>query len=175
MKDLPQKTLYTLVGPPGCGKSVAAWDLVNRGALRITGDDLFFAITFRTHGEWRPYGVMDAVNKAMDVLLEELLIKGLTVVVDRTHLSPKSRARVLELAKTYGYRSEAWVWLNADQAQSRNAARTGRDQVPPEIWLKMVEAFRMPTLSEGFHAVRVMADRHGRLLMDSDGPVIQKK
>lgn len=144
-----------LVGPPGCGKSVTAWDLVSRGALRVTGDDIFFAITDRTHGEWRAYGVMDAVNAASEVLMDELMRRGLPVVADRTHLSRDARARPIELARRHGYRVEAWVWMNFDQAYGRNAERTGRDHVPVHIWRHMVEAFEVPRESEGFDRIHV--------------------
>lgn len=156
METIGSKTLIVLVGPPGCGKSALAWDLVARGVLRITGDDLFFAITDRNHESWRPYGVMDAVNTAMDVLMVELLKRGLPVVVDRTHLSARSRRRPLDLGHEMGYRVEAWVWGNVAEARRRNASRTGRDKVPQQNWDQMVSSFGFPEDTEGFDLVRII-------------------
>ena len=155
MKPAPMRTLYILVGPPGCGKSMTAWDLVRRGALRITGDDFFFAMTDRKHVEWLDSGVMDCVNAAADTLMVRLMEKGLPVVVDRTHLSLRSRARCLVLAEEFGYTVEGRLWLNFGQARKRNSERTGRDQVPEVVWEKMVSAYAPPTEAEGFSQVLI--------------------
>lgn len=164
------KRLTLLMGPPGCGKSVAARRLMADGALRITGDDVFFAITDRKHSDWLAHGVMDAVNGAMDHLLQDLLSRGLDVVVDRTHLSRGKRANVLKWAKAADYEIDGLLWLNFEQAQGRNTARQGRDRVPESIWKKMADGYEHPTLKEGFTRLKTVVDAQGQIL----DPIAQK-
>ena len=161
MSAIQEKTLYILIGPPGCGKSKVAWELVNKGALRISGDDIFFAITDRTHAHWLGHGVMDAVNESTDKLMDGLLARGLTVIADRTHLSPETRRRPIELARRHGFRVEGMVWLNFDQARERNSLRSGRDRVPESVWVRMVEAYAAPTLEEGFDEIHQVVGSDG--------------
>lgn len=161
MEALSQHTLYLMVGPPGCGKSMVAWQLVSKGALRVSGDDLFFAITDRTHSHWRPHRVMEAVNAAADVLMEGLVERGLPVIADRTHLSVRARSRPIAIARRHGYAVEALLWLNFDEARERNARRSGRDRVPEEIWQAMAQTFERPTQEEGIDRIRVVAAPHG--------------
>ena len=136
---------------------MAAWQLVEGGALRITGDDIFFSLTDRTHAQWLKHGVMDAVNAAARHLMEGLMARGLSVVADRTHLSRASRAPVIAMAAAHGFRVEVLLWQNFEVAQKRNAARTGRDQVPEAIWQSMAKGYQRPSQEEGIDAIHIMA------------------
>ena len=83
------------------------------------------------------------------------------IIVDRTNMRPKSRARFLSETKNYGYHSIAVVFeVPRDELDKRLAAReaaTGK-AIPKHVVDGMIETYQAPTTEEVNEIVRIVYD-----------------
>jgi predicted kinase len=86
--------------------------------------------------------------------LGEALGSGASVVVDNTHVSRRSRAGVLEVARQHGARVTGYFFrARLRDCLERNARREGRARVPDEAIYIMASQLQPPTLEEGFDSL----------------------
>lgn len=82
---------------------------------------------------------------------------GRPVVVDNTHITRAERAPVIALARALGAPCRAVVVRAPLEASlERNAARSGREQVPHGIVRQMARQWEEPSLDEGLVSVMVV-------------------
>ena len=131
-----------MVGLQGCGKST--WVLANLAATH--------AVVSKDH--W-PNARRREQRQAR--VVAEHLAAGRSVVVDNTNPARQDRAALVALAREAGVPVRA-VWLDVPLATclERNAARSGRAQVPLVGVLGTRSRFVPPSLDEGFDAVEVV-------------------
>lgn len=150
-----QKNLWLTVGIPGSGKSYFGLNkfseltgvvnesvkIVSRDAIRfslITESDKYFAKEEEVFSNF-----IEEITKALndDAITD--------VIADATHLTPKSRQKVLNQISRDNvnigficFETDLYVCLG------RNSLRTGREKVPEDVILNMKKALVYPTQNE---------------------------
>jgi predicted kinase len=133
--------LVVMVGLQGCGKSTwVAGHLA--GTHAVVSKDQWPNARRRERRQRR--------------LVDELLAAGRDVVVDNTNPSPGERAPLIAIARAHGAVVRAvYVDVPLPVCLDRNAARTGRAQVPLVGVLATAKRLVAPTVEEGFDRVEV--------------------
>jgi predicted kinase len=131
-----------MVGLQGCGKSTWVRD-------HLAGTH---AVVSKDH--WPSARRREARQRRV---VAELLAEGRSVVVDNTNPAVADRAPLIEAARSAGVGVRC-VWVDTPLAVclQRNAARTGRAQVPLVGVLATRGRFTPPSLAEGFDRVDVV-------------------
>ena len=82
---------------------------------------------------------------------------GISMVIDRTNLSVKSRKRIIDMIKTHDYELEAVVFPTpeASEWQRRLDSRPGKT-IPKHILESMAKSFSVPTETEGFNKITII-------------------
>lgn len=145
--------LVVMVGLQGCGKSTwVARHLAGTHAV-VSKDNWPNA----RHREARQRSLVDA-----------LLLAGRSVVVDNTNPSPRDRAPLIRIGQVRSAHIRAvFVDVPLPLCVARNAARTGRAQVPLAGMLATRRRLVPPSTAEGFERVHVV---QGRGEPRRDGP-----
>jgi predicted kinase len=87
-------------------------------------------------------------------LIAEALAAGRSVVVDNTNPTLEDRAALIALGRAAGARVVAYVFETPlDVCLARNAARTGRDRVPPVALFTTRKRMQPVTGAEGFDTI----------------------
>lgn len=75
--------------------------------------------------------------------------------IDRTNMSKKTRKKVIDILKPYGYTFEALVFNPPadDEWQRRLISRPGKN-IPQGVIDNMLRNFEYPTLDEGFSSIK---------------------
>lgn len=161
--------LIMLVGIPASGKSTwteqflakhdnaESWVSVSSDAFidkyaadkGITYDEAFNAVPFKT---------FDSQYRA---LFRQSLNKKNNIILDRTHVSPNSRRKMLsQIPKEYEVVAVAFE-LDRDEINRRLEARriaTGK-YIPASVIDNMVDNYVRPSTSEGFSNVQLITNR----------------
>jgi predicted kinase len=87
-------------------------------------------------------------------LIEQVLQAGQPVVVDNTNPTAEVRAPLIALGKQYGCTITGYYFLpDAAGSIKRNAAREGKEKVPPVAIYATRKKLQPPTYAEGFDAL----------------------
>lgn len=161
----PLQLATVLIGMPGTGKST--W-LSN---LEYPYDDKYIVSTDNlvqkiakenndegTYDEIWPKYIKEAEKRFWEDMLYTIQRRR-AIVVDRTNLTQKGRARIIEMFKkarmfdeyditayVFGMELPIHEWLN------RLAGRSGKT-IPQHVLMSMAKSFVYPTLEEGFSSV----------------------
>ena len=149
------KKLYVMCGVPGSGKST--WLRSHVQDERIVSRD---AIRFSLLKPTDEYFAHEAeVEELFYNSIREKLREYDEVYVDATHLTPRSRAKVMRCANRRETQVIALV-LSASLTKclEQNAQRTGRALVPQNTIKQMFYSFIKPTVKEGFSEIIEIGD-----------------
>jgi predicted kinase len=149
-----------MVGIPGSGKTTFCkeclkdWKYVSRDEIRFSllkDDDDYFA---REEEVFKQF--VQTVNQHIE--------NGDNVIIDATHISKKSRKKVLSrLARpTLLPLSDIYcIYMKTPFGTilNRNRLREGRAYVPEDAICSMSQAFEMPELNEGFTKIITIEGR----------------
>ena len=149
-----------LVGAPGVGKS--SW-LASRycGEVVISSDHIIEQIAICVGRDYNDVftDVIKFADKIFWADLENAAERGANIVVDRTNMSAKSRKRILDVVRQYGYNFNAIVFplpgtedLSTVEWLRRLDSRPGKT-IPLHVIESMLESFEMPTIEEGFDSI----------------------
>lgn len=97
----------------------------------------------------------------IDAIKEYLTLFKTDVIADATHLSPSSRAKLLNnLGDSLKDVEIIAVVMDTplDIALERNAMREGRARVPESALCNMANSFKIPKLDEGFDKIYIYKD-----------------
>lgn len=138
-----------LVGLPGSGKSTYA---TAQGWPILASDELRRVLLDDARDQ--------TANRTVFVLLRHLLhmrleLRRPVTCIDATNLTPYERRPYIKIAQMHDAEVEA-VYLDVpiEVCQQRNL---GRDRVvPPDVVEKMSKRLQVPSIEEGFSAVRVL-------------------
>lgn len=146
---LPKCTM--LVGVPASGKSTyAVVSGLASSCVYISTDDIIEAIAL-DNGFTYDEIFKDAIGLAEKIMWKQLQYchdKGWDVVIDRTNLTKKSRARFIRFLT--GYEFEAVVFPTPDNWEERLASRPGKT-IPQNVLNSMKLDY--PVLEEGFSCI----------------------
>ena len=143
------KELVLMMGVPGSGKSTYARNVLKYGDIYISRDEIRYSILT---DEDDYFAKENEVIKTFIQYIDEALIdtqyQG-KVYADATHLSPKSRAQVLNQLKNKNKVSVIYLDVPLNVILARNAQREGRALVPENVIRRMYKSIILPTKAEG--------------------------
>ena len=144
-------TMVLMVGPPGSGKSS-----YHSGYIKsISRDDIVMELGGKdSYNECWNSVDQKAVDTEFRKRVTELAGNGETFVVDRCHMSKKSRRDVIAIAKAKGFNTKCAVLLTEIERvleQNENRDKT----IKPDVILGMMKAFYFPTRCEVSYTVMV--------------------
>jgi len=170
-------SMTMMVGNIGSGKSLLASKFAKMGHVVVNMDSIQKMVG---GGE---YGLYD--NKKKDVyraaettIIETALKNGFSVVVDRTNMDRKRRARFIEIGKKYAREIIAYDWGqgSSDGLTRRLKAPNG---VPQSIWQDvhsyMASSYEKPSLDEGFSSIVDAPKKFKFYAFDFDGTIVKNK
>ena len=149
-----------MVGVPGSGKTTFCkeylkdWKYVSRDEIRFSllqDDDDYFAKEEEVFKQF-----IHTINKHIE--------NRENVVIDATHISKKSRKKVLSrlvmpplfpLVDVYC----VYIKTSFGTVLKRNRLRSGRAFVPEDVICSMSQAFEMPELDEGFDKIITIEEK----------------
>lgn len=149
-----EKTLIMLCGCPGSGKSTWTQQYKeNKKVIIISRDE----IRFRLVSENEEY--FSKENQVFNIFISEIN-KALQdtehniIIIDATHISRKSRAKVLNRLFLKDTLLEAISFqVPIEECLYRNSKRTGRARVPDFAIKNMYNNYQKPEYIEGFDTI----------------------
>lgn len=143
---MKQKRVWLLAGPPGCGKSTWARKMVaERGGIYCSRDEIRFSLL--KNGE-DYFSHEDEVVRIWTEKVRQAILSPdvLNVFIDATHLTEKSRAKVIDSLPTTNYiLTTVFFDIPLETCLERNEQRTGRAYVPRSVIRRMYASFEKDT------------------------------
>ena len=149
-----EKTLIMLCGCPGSGKSTWTQQYKeNKKVVIISRDE----IRFRLVSENEEY--FSKENQVFNIFISEIN-KALQdtehniIIIDATHISRKSRAKVLNRLNLSNITLEAITFHpSLNECLERNKQREGRARIPDSAIINMYKNYQKPEHIEGFDTI----------------------
>lgn len=166
-----------MVGNVGSGKSLLASKFAKSGAAVVNNDSLVRMIG---GGEYNlyDYGKKEVYKSAEESTIESALIAGIDVVIDRTNMDSKRRARYIALAKKHTDQIICYDFGPGDELGLKRRKKASQG-VPPETWEqvhnRMRESYNQPNLSEGFSDIIVAPKKYTFHAIDFDGTIVENR
>lgn len=159
MSTTKNKTFGVMVGLPGVGKSTYRKKMITPGITVLSTDDIVEDMCFNAglnYDQGFKLFIEDA-TKVFNRRLSSALQNNESIMIDRTNLSRKSRARLLARVPK-SYKKYAYFFPTPEDAEwkRRLSARPGKC-IPQAVLDDMALSFEMPTIEEGFDAVFTVA------------------
>ena len=154
-----KKHLYLMVGAPGSGKSTYAKKILKYGDIYISRDEIRYSLLT---DEDNYFAKENEVIKLFIQTIDEALVNKKhcgDVYADATHLSPKSRAQVLNQLKNKDKVSAIYLDIPLNVILERNAQRKGRALVPESAVRRMYNSIILPTKIEGINRLIIIDEK----------------
>ena len=157
------KICYILVGMPASGKSTWIRDNSSIGDLpgnepyyMASTDDTIETVS-RLYDMTYDQGFKNLIAFAESVMwndLQQAAEEGIKIYIDRTNLSAKSRKKLIDFMKPYGYTFKAIVFCTPDETEWRRRldSRPGKT-IPEDVLKNMRRSYEMPLPGEGFDEI----------------------
>ena len=149
---MKQKNLYLTVGIPGVGKSTWVRKMFDEKTDLIVSRDIIRFAILEEYNEIEDYFKYEDqvwaefINKINVCLADENIDR---LVVDATHLNPRSREKVLQELNLSGVQVNILCFnIPLQIALERNANRTGLAKVPDIVIKRMFRSLILPTDEE---------------------------
>lgn len=154
------KDFVVMVGLPGSGKSTLIAKMKQEKPYTVISSDDIFEEWGKEQGldynaAFKTFEFKD-VEREMNNRLRDALNKKENVIVDRTNMTVKSRARVLGFVPK-GYKKIAVVFeldpAELKRRQDKREKETGK-KIPDSVIDNMRQSYQPPTKAEGFDEVK---------------------
>lgn len=155
--------IFILVGVPAAGKSTWVQKTFQGECVVISSDDIIEDVARSQNSTYD--AVFKQYVKVADAMMWKNLDKAIEerqnpIVIDRTNMSIKARARIFDRMKRFypnhPYKFHAVVFPTPERTehQRRLANRPGKT-IPSAVIQSMVDSYQCPTITEGFTTVQV--------------------
>ena len=151
-----KKHLYLMVGVPGSGKSTYAKNILKDGDIYISRDEIRYSLLTEEDDYFAKEN--EVIKTFIDNIDKSLINEEYCgdVYADATHLSPKSRAQVLNKLKNKYKVSVIYLDIPLNLILERNAQRKGRALVPENVVRRMYNSIILPTKAEGIEELIII-------------------
>ena len=151
-----KKHLYLMVGVPGSGKSTYAKNILKDGDIYISRDEIRYSLLTEEDDYFAKEN--EVIKTFIDNIDKSLVMEEYCgdVYADATHLSPKSRAQVLNQLKNKDKVSVIYLDIPLNLILERNAQRKGRALVPENVVRRMYNSITLPTKAEGIEELIII-------------------
>lgn len=172
---MEKQELIIFTGNIGCGKSLLAAKLAQKGYVIVNGDSFTTAI----HGGG--YGLYDPAKKPIYHALEFAALRtalenGFSVVVDRTCMKVSDRKRYIDIGKEYGVYIHSYDWGSGNEKEL-NRRLANPNGIPESQWESvhryMSESYESPSLDEGFNSKNSGPKDFTFYAFDFDGTIVE--
>ena len=151
-----KKHLYLMVGVSGSGKSTYAKNILKDGDIYISRDEIRYSLLTEEDDYFAKEN--EVIKTFIDNIDKSLVNEEYCgdVYADATHLSPKSRAQVLNQLKNKDKVSVIYLDIPLNIILERNAQRKGRALVPENVVRRMYNSIILPTKVEGIEELIII-------------------
>ena len=151
-----KKHLYLMVGVPGSGKSTYVKNILKDGDIYISRDEIRYSLLTEEDDYFAKEN--EVIKTFIDNIDKSLVNEEYCgdVYADATHLSPKSRAQVLNQLKNKDKVSVIYLDIPLNIILERNAQRKGRALVPENVVRRMYNSIILPTKAEGIEELIII-------------------
>lgn len=148
------RSVYILVGLPGCGKSTWVQNYFTEAVPVISTDWIMEMIADKygmTYNDVFGDFTYNFAERMMHKIARQLVERGdRTVVWDQTNLTVSSRAK--KLAMFPGYSKVAVIVHPPEDHAARLASRVGK-HIPERVLASMASKYQKPSFAEGFDVI----------------------
>ena len=151
-----KKRLYLMMGVPGSGKSTYVKSMLKYGDIYVSRDEIRYSLLIDEDDYFAKENEVIRIfieNIDKSLVMEEYCGD---VYADATHLSPKSRAQVLNQLKNKDKVSVIYLDIPLNIILERNAQREGRALVPENVVRRMYNSIILPTKEEGIEELIII-------------------
>ena len=151
-----KKHLYLMMGVPGSGKSTYVKNILKDGDIYISRDEIRYSLLTEEDDYFAKEN--EVIKTFIDNIDKSLINEEYCgdVYADATHLSPKSRAQVLNKLKNKDKVSVIYLDIPLNIILERNAQRKGRALVPENVVRRMYNSIILPTKAEGIEELIII-------------------
>lgn len=151
-----KKHLYLMMGVPGSGKSTYSKSVLKDGDIYISRDEIRYSLLTEEDDYFAKEN--EVIKTFIDNIDKSLVNEEYCgdVYADATHLSPKSRAQVLNQLKNKDKVSVIYLDIPLNLILERNAQRKGRALVPENVVRRMYNSIILPTKAEGIEELIII-------------------
>ena len=144
---LERPTMILMVGPPGSGKS-SFTEHAGENYTVVSRDDIVMELGAKdSYNESWSACDQKLVDQTFTKRLNDAVISGNNIVVDKCHMSKKSRREAVAAAKSKGYNVKCIVMATSiNILLNRNEHRNKK--IKPDVILAMMKSFYFPTAVE---------------------------
>jgi predicted kinase len=157
-------SLVLMAGISGSGKSTFAKSICTENDIYISRDEIRFSM-LKDEDDY-----FSKENEVMKEFIKEInagiAANKRLVIADATHLTPKSRRKILEnITDKPDNIYVIYMDVSLEVALERNSKRKGRACVPESQIRNMNDSFVFPTADEGIDTV-FSVDKNGIIIID---------
>ena len=151
-----KKHLYLMMGVPGSGKSTYVKNILKYGDIYISRDEIRYSLLTEEDDYFAKEN--EVIKTFIDNIDKSLINEEYCgdVYADATHLSPKSRAQILNKLKNKDKVSVIYLDIPLNIILERNAQRKGRALVPENVVRRMYNSIILPTKAEGIEKLIII-------------------
>ena len=164
-----KKHLYLMMGVSGSGKSTYVKNILKDGDIYISRDEIRYSLLAEEDDYFAKEN--EVIKTFIDNIDKSLINEEYCgdVYADATHLSPKSRAQILnklfvdeekniEINKLKNKDKVSVIYLDIplNLILERNAQRKGRALVPENVVRRMYNSIILPTKAEGIEKLIII-------------------
>lgn len=151
-----KKHLYLMMGVSGSGKSTYVKNILKDGDIYISRDEIRYSLLAEEDDYFAKEN--EVIKTFIDNIDKSLINEEYCgdVYADATHLSPKSRAQILNKLKNKDKVSVIYLDIPLNLILERNAQRKGRALVPENVVRRMYNSIILPTKAEGIEKLIII-------------------